>query len=92
MIKWCISLHCSSPKAYRQVAQSGFLVLPSTSTLKSYMNFAKPCPGINKECLSFIVKEIGIASLKDHQRKTALSLVWDEMKRKAGLVTSSSTG
>ena len=90
MIKWCISLHCASPKAYRQVANSGFLKLPSLSTLKSYMKFTTPCPGFNEDVIRFLIKETNIANLKDHQKNVVL--VWDEMKIKSGLVSSKSTG
>ena len=46
VVRWCISMYIKSPAAYRQLANSGFLYLPSQSTLKSYINFT----GINPRC------------------------------------------
>ena len=49
LIRFCLSLHSKSPSAYRELASSGVLVLPSERTLRDYRNFFKPKPGFNEE-------------------------------------------
>ena len=42
-----LSLYPKSPAAYRELRDSGVLVLPSERTLRDYRNFFKPQPGFN---------------------------------------------
>ena len=47
LIRFCLSLHAKSPAAYRELRDSGVLVLPSERTLRDYRNFFKPRQGLN---------------------------------------------
>ena len=47
LIRFCLSLHAKSPAAYRELRDSGVLVLPSERTLRDYRNFFKPQLGFN---------------------------------------------
>jgi hypothetical protein len=49
LIRYCLSIHAKSPAAYRELRDSGVLVLPSERTLRDYRNFFKPQPGFNSE-------------------------------------------
>ena len=76
VIRFCLSLHAKSPAAYKELKDSGVLVLPSQRTLRDYRNFFKPKPGFNSK---------NIERLKEHskdyfdiQRYVVLS--FDEMK------------
>jgi hypothetical protein len=82
IIRFCLSLHAKSPAAYKELKDSGVLVLPSQRTLRDYRNFFKPKPGFNSE---------NIERLKEHskdyfdiQRYVVLS--FDEMKIQSKLV------
>ena len=57
LIRFCLSLHSKSPSAYRELASSGVLILPSERTLRDYRNFFKPKPGFNEE---------NVSQLKEH--------------------------
>ena len=46
IIRFCLSLHAKSPAAYKELQESGILVLPSQRTLRDYRNFFKPKPGV----------------------------------------------
>ena len=82
VIRFCLSLHAKSPAAYKELRDSGVLVLPSQRTLRDYRNFFKPKPGFNSENIERL-KEL----CSDHtgiQRYVVLSL--DEMKIQSKLV------
>ena len=49
VIRFCLSLHAKSPAAYKELRDSGVLVLPRQRTLRDYCNFFKPKPGFNSE-------------------------------------------
>ena len=51
LIRFCLSVHAKSPAAYRELASSGVLVLPSERVLRDYRNFFKPKPGFNKDLM-----------------------------------------
>ena len=44
LIRFCLSVHAKSPAAYKELASSGVLVLPSERVLRDYRNFFKPKP------------------------------------------------
>jgi hypothetical protein len=44
-----LSLHGKSPSAYRELRDSGALILPSERVLRDYKNYFKPKVGINSE-------------------------------------------
>ena len=82
VIRFCLSLHAKSPAAYKELRDSGVLVLPSQRTLRDYRNFFKPKPECNSESIGRLK---GLCS--DHigiQRYVVLS--FDEMKIQSKLV------
>ena len=51
LIRFCLSVYAKSPSAYRELATSGVLVLPSERVLRDYRNFFKPKPGFDSGSL-----------------------------------------
>ena len=49
IIQFALSLHAKSASAYRELQDSGALILPSDRVLRDYKNYYKPKAGINKE-------------------------------------------
>ena len=49
IIQFALSVHGKSPSAYRELRDSGALVLPSERVLRDYKNYFTPKAGINKE-------------------------------------------
>ena len=49
LIRFCLFVHAKSPSAYRELASSGVLVLPSERVLRDYRNFFKLKPGFLTE-------------------------------------------
>ena len=49
IIRFALSLHGKSPSAYRELRDSGALILLSERVLRDYKNYFKPKAGINKE-------------------------------------------
>ena len=90
MIRWCLAIRYKSPAAYRQLRNSGFLALPSESTLKKYEHFTKPTSGFNEDIIECLLREANMGEIQDFQRN--VSLVYDEMKISAGLVYSKGNG
>ena len=82
IIRFCLSLHAKSPAAYKELQESGILVLPSQRTLRDYRNFFKPKPGFNAENIERL-KNLS-KEYFDIQRYVVLS--FDEMKIQSKLV------
>ena len=82
LIRFCLSLHSKSPSAYRELATSGVLILPSERVLRDYRNYFKPKPGFNEENITRL-KDMTI-QLFDVQRYVVIS--FDEMKIQSDLV------
>lgn len=89
LIRWCIALHSKSPAAYKMIKDSKFLVLPHECTLRDYTQFTTPGCGSNPEVLLRIVQE-HLNEVPDFKRN--VSLLFDEVKIKSGLVYCSETG
>jgi hypothetical protein len=49
IIRFALSVHGKSPSAYRELRDSGALVLPSERVLRDYKNYFTPKAGINNE-------------------------------------------
>lgn len=49
IIRFALSLHGKSAAAYRELQESGALILPSERVLRDYKNYFKPKAGINLE-------------------------------------------
>ena len=42
VIRFALSIHCKSPSAYRELRESGALILPSERVLRDYKSYFKP--------------------------------------------------
>ncbi|CAB4032834.1 Hypothetical predicted protein, partial [Paramuricea clavata] len=49
IIRFALSVHGKSPSAYRELRESGALVLPSERVLRDYKNYFSPKAGLNAE-------------------------------------------
>ena len=85
VIRFALSIHGKSPSAYRELQDSGALILPSERVLRDYKNYFKPKAGINKENVGEKIK-----SFTEVQRYVAI--VIDEMKIQSNLVFDQHSG
>ena len=92
IIRWCLSIYYSSPKAYNQMSSKrlNFLRLPHINTLKKYTQFTSSTSGFNPDIIQRLIEESGVSSLPDWQKN--VSLCYDEMQIKSNLVYKKSTG
>ena len=88
IIRFALSLHGKSAAAYREIQESGALVLPSERVLRDYKNYFKPKAGINLENIESLREKA--ATLTGIQRY--LVLVMDEMKIQSNLVFDKYSG
>ena len=88
VIRFALSIHSKSPSAYRELRDSGALVLPSERVLRDYKNYFEPKPGINKENVESLREKT--SSFTSVQRYVAL--VMDEMKIQSSLVFDKVSG
>ena len=92
IIRWCLSIYHTSPAAYRQIAskRNKFLCLPHVNTLKKYINFTEAKSGFNPDIVEKRIEDSHLAELSELQKN--VSLIFDEIKIKSGLVFRRSTG
>ena len=76
VIQFCLSIHAKSPAAYRELRDSGILVLSSERTLRDYRNFFKPRAGFHPE---------NIGRLRDQTHQYVV-ISFDKMKIQCKLV------
>ena len=57
IISLCLNILLRSPKAYRELKETGLLVLPTERLLKYYKNMVKQKPGFNADNLDWMKKE-----------------------------------
>ena len=88
VIKFALSIHGKSPSPYRELQDSGALILPSERVLRDYKNYFKPKAGINKENVECLREKI--KSFTEVQRYVAI--VIDEMKIQSNLVFDKHSG
>lgn len=90
IIRWCLSIYHTSPAAYRQLSskKNKFIMLPHVNTLKKFTNFTEPSSGFNADIIQRLAEEC--KEYKPFMRNVVI--VFDEMKVKADLVYSRSTG
>ena len=88
IIRFALSLHATSPAAYRQITESKVLILPSERVLRDYKNYFKPKAGINLE--NIVTLRNKTSSLSGIQRY--MVVVIDEMKIQANLVFDKYSG
>ncbi|CAH1263937.1 THAP9 [Branchiostoma lanceolatum] len=90
MIRWCLAIFYTSNAAYDIMRNSGFLQLPHRTTLQQYGKFTEPTPGFNPDILTKLGEVSNLINLPDWKKN--VTLVWDEMKIKSGLVFCKSSG
>ena len=92
IIRWCLSIYHTSPAAYRQIAskRNKFLCLPHVNTLRKYVNFTEAKSGFNPDIVEKLIEDSHLAELRELQKN--VSLVFDKIKIKSGLVFGRSTG
>ena len=90
IIKWCVAMHSKSPAAYDMLRASHFINLPHKTTLTNYTNFTETVEGFNVDLLDRIWSDNDMGSLPEF--KTNVTLVYDEMKMKSGLLFNQRTG
>ncbi|XP_072037405.1 uncharacterized protein [Amphiura filiformis] len=88
VIKWCVALHAKSPAAYKMIRKSNFLKFQTT--LNCYTDFTECMEGYNLALLDRIWKDSNLQNEKQFKRN--VSLLYDEMKIKSGLVFNQRTG
>ena len=88
IIRFALLLHGKSPAAYREVRESGALILPSERVLRDYKNYFKPKAGINVENIEHLQEKS--SSLSGTQRYVVV--VMDEMKIQSNLVYDKFSG
>ena len=88
LIRFALSIHGKSPSAYRELRDSGALILPSERVLSDYKNYFKPKAGINQENIECIRDKT--KHFTDLQRYVVL--VMDEMKIQSNLVFDKVSG
>ena len=81
-------MHGKSPAAYRELRDSGALILPSERVLRDYKNYFKPKAGLNIENIDNVQKKA--SSLCGIQRYVVV--VMDEMKIQSNLVFDKHSG
>ena len=88
IIRFALSIHCKSPSAYRELRESGALILPSERVLRDYKNYFKPGAGITKEKIVELKEKtsqyVGIQKY--------VAVVMDEMKLQENLVFDKTSG
>jgi hypothetical protein len=88
VIRFALSIHAKSPSAYREIQESGALILPSERVLRDYKNYFKPKAGINKDNVESLREKT--SSFTTVQRYVAV--VMDEMKLQSNLVFDKGSG
>ena len=88
VIRFALSIHCKSPSAYRELRESGALILPSERVLRDYKNYFKPGAGITKENIEELKEKT--STYTGIQQYVAV--VMDEMKIQENLVFDKSSG
>ena len=88
IIRFALSLHGKSPAAYRELQDSGALILPSERVLRDYKNYFKPKAGLNEENIQALREKVASFTAIQHY----VALVMDEMKIQSNLVFDKYTG
>ena len=90
IIRWNLNVYLKSPSTYKHVRTSPFLFLPCKNILLNYINFADPECGFNIDVINRLVQEVKFDEIDEFEKN--VSLIFDEMKIKSGLVFSKTTG
>ena len=54
IVRMCLSLWCRSPRGYKDLRESGFMVLPSQRLLQIHKNKVHQKPGVNKDLMHWM--------------------------------------
>ncbi|KAK3933111.1 Polyketide synthase 2 [Frankliniella fusca] len=90
IIRLALHLHCISSAGYEYLRETGVLELPSSRRLFDYSHFIDAAEGCQGDILADIKKKIDICGSEDHF--SYVSLMFDEMHIRSGIVTHKSTG
>ena len=88
IIRFALSLLVKSPSAYRELRDTGALILPSKRVLRDYKNYFKPKAGIDPENVEYLRKNK--SNRNGPQRYVVV--VMDEMKIQSNLVFDKYSG
>ena len=88
IIRFALSLHGKSASAYRELRDSGALILPSERVLRDYKNYFKPRAGINQENID----DLRGKTLNCSELQRYVAIVMDEMKIQSNLVFDKYSG
>ena len=88
VIRFALSIHAKSASAYRELRDSGALILPSEHVLRDYKNYFKPGAGIMKEN----VEELKEKASKFSEIQKYVAVIMDEMKIQENLVFDKTSG
>ena len=89
LLRWCIALHAKSPSAYKMMKNSKILTLPCENTLRDYTKFTDAGSGWNSDVIERIIMD---HEVDENALKSEVSLLFDEVKIKSGLVYCTETG
>ncbi|XP_065680434.1 uncharacterized protein LOC124806350 [Hydra vulgaris] len=90
IIKWCLSIYLKSPGTYKHIRCSPFLFLPCKNTLLKYIYFTDPSCGFNVDIIQRLFETLKPYDMKESEKN--VTLIFDEMKIKSGLVFCKTTG
>ncbi|KAK3921558.1 Transposable element P transposase [Frankliniella fusca] len=91
MIRLALSLHCKASVGYDYLVESGVLILPSSRRLYDYYShFIEAKEGCQGEIISGIKRKLDLSGTGEHF--SYINVMFDEMHKRSGLVTSKSTG
>ena len=88
VIRFVLSIYAKSASAYRELRDSGALILPSERVLRDYKNYFKPGAGITKEN----VEELKEKPSKFSEIQKYMAVIMDEMKIQENLVFDKTSG
>ena len=88
VIRFALSIHAKSASAYRELRDSGALILPGEHVLHGYKNYFKPGAGIKKEN----VEELKEKASKFSGIQKYVTVMMDEMKIQENLVFDKTSG
>ena len=87
VIRFALSIHSKSPSAYRELQDSGALILPSERVLRDYKNYFKPKAGISKDNVESLREKTSFSPVQKY-----VAIIMDEMKIQANLVFDKVSG
>ena len=90
IIRGNLNVYLKSPSTYKHVRTSPFLFLPCKNSLSNYINVTDPECGFNIYVISRLLQEVKFDEIDEFEKN--VSLIFDEMKIKSGLVFSITTG